>query len=644
MAAGADRIIAFDPPGAIGLSLDRAAVLLRFDEVDDAIFVKDAAGSLQDLGVVDTAFNMPAVVDGATGRAREFGEDNGLVAVDIEPGSSLITRDCTIQVILAWDIAGQDALNGTGAIVARGTGGSLSEYTAYGLRVDVVDAASFTGELRWFWQDVAGVDKLQSGAQFTITPDTFTMLTATRRWISPTEVLIRYFVGDIMIGEVTSADGSIGGATTGTFMVGAYPMASPNFLVGRVDELLILDHEITLQEIEATWLRITVYQPRGYQLMREMHPRGFPLPTDPASDVQLDLRMTGMALGYAAALAENVREYIMPQRAFGSVLEDWEETVRVTPEPRQDVDTRRARVLAKIRQRRGSSIPGIGDALQGLIDADLDDLEFIAYSNRWTDAFDAEVDPTRWDVTAGVAWNAGTARFAPGAGSYPLLASPMIEGWKSIATSVSRSSELVGNNGEHAIVKVALSTPQAGVEVGIWFGNRATADYVTLGLLDDAGTFKIVTESYSAGVSLGQVVRATLGGNPAALWLHLFQSGTTWTAAWSTTSATSGFTTSPSFAGPTLMHWSGCYMRSTGAIGAAVASFDDFQLYMPDSNRPSRAYIFRDTGLGGDPDLDGSESVIQSIKHAFIEAHLVESMEFRLSTDPLGIVPIGPPL
>ena len=56
-----------------------------------------------------------------------------------------------------------------------------------------------------------------------------------------------------------------------------------------------------------------------------------------------------------------------------------------------------------------------------------------------------------------------------------------------------------------------------------------------------------------------------------------------------------------------------------------MADFDDFVLYTPRGTRPFSAYVFRDPGLGGSPDLEGSHSVIQAIKHAFTNATIITS-------------------
>lgn len=635
MALGTDKVIAFDPPGGIGLPADDALVLLRLHGFDDAIAPQDSAGSLGDL-LPPTGTLAPVVVDAALGKGRQFASSfpNALAAQDLVPGASLATRDCSIQVVLSWNMLAQDDHPGT--ILVRGRGDSSSERICYGLQLEVVDAPSFTGKVSWFWQTAAGAPVAPTGANFTLASSSFTMLTATRRWVSPSEVVLRYYIGDVLLGEVDGVSGDIGGATTGSLVLGASfeSGVADNFLCGVIDEVLVLDRELTLEEIEATWKRITLYQPLGYQLLKEMHDPGFPLPTRPDSDVQLDLRLTGNALGYAASLAERVRTDLLPQRAYGQTLLDWEETLRTTPAPDEGIDARRARVLARMRQRRGCSIDGIKDILPTLLGgASVDQLEFIAFSNQIDSDF-TTLDPLRWDTapsTASISIVSGAASFQPGAGDFPMTGA--VASWV-------RMRQTVGGNGRQArqLVKLAMTTPQAGLEAGLYFENAITSDYLLLGLRDVAGTFHVFTESIVSGVSAGAVDRATIGANPVAIWLHLYQTTTdgTWQAAWSTTSRTAGYTVSGDITHPTVAHWGGCYLRTvSGAIGAPRADFDDHTLRMPFSGRPFSAYVLLDRALGFSPDIAGARSVISAIKHGFADASFITN-RVMLAGDPDG--------
>lgn len=638
MAPGADKVIFFDPPGAIGLIDKGAVVQLRLNETATEIRPKDDAGSLGDLDVDASgtgSLAMPQLVSAVLGRGRLFSPVllTGIGAKDLDSGASLLTRDATIQVVLGWNAAEQSNAGAPGTIVCRGLGSPSAEYISYGLRLAVVDAPSFTASVRWFWQDTAGVARTQTGADVTILPGQFTMLTATRRWVSPTEVLLRYYVGDQLIGEVTSVDGSIGGGTTGTLLVGSRllpPVVDLDIYAGIIDELMVIGRELTHEEIEATWLRITRYQPLGYQLIRELIDPGFPAPDRPESDVQKDLRMLGFVLGMVASGAENIRNNFLPGRAYGDVLAKWVEALHVTPKPPFDVDTQRARALARLRQKNGISIEGLEEALVSLVDCDVDDLEFIAYDNTVRDSFDSAVDPILWDMspTGCAALNSGHARMAPGAGDYSLTNS--LHTWLTMARTVSQpvlASELSGipQGGEQAIGKIVFTTPQNNVEVGVWVGDRAANNYLLIGLKQD-GVFRVVTEGFISGVSQGLVIQETLGGNPAAIWLRLQQLPDTgeWSPQHSVTSGTTGFSVGAAIPHPARVHWAGFYLRGVAGAGPVV-DFDDFVLWTPSGTRPFNAYVLRDAGLGGAPDLEGAHSVIRAIKHGFTHATIITS-------------------
>lgn len=622
--AGESKFLDYDPPGAIGLFDKTATFLIRFDELEDEDRPQDATRVVQDFDVlIDSANAMPTITPGSLGRARLFdGSTTGLAADDIEAGDTLLTRDMSIQVVLSWDADGQLAAGTPGTIIARGLGGSVPQYLAYGLQIDVVDAPSFQGRFRWVWQDIGGATQVADGAVVTILPGKFTMLTATRRWVSPTEVEIRYYVGDQLVGTYTSTEGDIAGGTTGTMQIGYRRVSgSPNnHYAGAIDEIMVVDRVLCFEEIEATWLRLTKYQPLGVQLFKQLHDPDFPMSDEPDSDIQLDTRMMGQVYGYAAAQAENFRSNFLPQRAYGTTLEQWEEAVRVTPKPAQSIEERRARVIARLRQRRGASIPGIQDALAGVVGtATAADMEFLAFSTTIVDPFDT-LNRMRWNETPVGSWTAvsGVARVSPAASDFRFTGG-INDAWKHVRMSVGGDAKQA-----HVIAKVKMTTPQQSLECGLYFGNAAVGDYLLFGLRNDAGTYKLVYERFVARATQGVVVLATLPGNPADLWLHLYQTAVdgVWKAAWSTTSAKTGYTTSADIAHATQAHWAGMYARTTAAIaGAAQVDVDDFMHRAPYGNRPFNAYVLVDPSF--DPDVEGSHSVIDALRHGYTHAAFI---------------------
>ena len=216
--------------------------LLRFREADVSLLPSDDVGNLGDLGV-DTGLTLPPVVPAFTGFGRSFGNGAAVDGPDVVPGATLATRDVTVRAILSWDLTGQAALGQPGTIVARGKGTTAAELVSYGVELRVVNAGLRIGELRMWWQDTAGNVKTQLGGQF-VAPSSaaFMMVTAVRHWVSSSQVEVRYYVGDQLIGDLVSVDGDIAGGTTGTFCVGVRYTAGAagRFLVGVIDELQVV--------------------------------------------------------------------------------------------------------------------------------------------------------------------------------------------------------------------------------------------------------------------------------------------------------------------------------------------------------------------------------------------------------------------
>lgn len=630
------------------------SIFLRMNEDEASIRPSDAAGGLADL-VTATAFGtgsstMPALVNGVMGGARAFdGAGSGLVARDQVSGSTLYTRDVSIQAILTWDDTLADIAD-PGTIIARGLGTSAAEYLAWGLEVRLVNAANRIGELRWLWHDAAGVLRTQVGGHFQA-PDGFVMVTATRRWVSSTEVVLRYFLGDELLAEVPSVDGSIGGGTTAATSVGMrYTGAAfGRWYGGKIDELRVLGRELAPEEVAATWRRITVDQPNGYRLLRELHDPGFPISDDPGSRVQRETRMWGHALGYAASQAENVRANLLPDRAYGPVLERWEQITRQPSRPGDSLEQRRARVLARAAQDEGSSPPGVRAVLRELAATSEDNLQILAFSNTITDDF-ATVDPLRWELTPSAQWTslAGTLRVQAAAGTYEYPARTHYTALTSIP-STPQGHGAVTNDGRelHAIVKISVTALPANAHAGLMITNRAAIGSATFfGVRNLAGSYQLVAEEFRDNVSQGIVVLAALGGAPAAMWLHLrthYDPASVTgleqvICAWSTTSATAGYTEAAPFDHTPGSQWVGMFLRTVGAIaGAADVRFDDMLIRAPYGDRPFHAYIYRDPTLPGRLDRIGANAVIRELAQAHIQATVTSSLTF-VAGDPLSIV------
>lgn len=623
-----ERPILFRPAGALGL-IDRDAVVqLRFNETEQDVRPVDAAGALAELDPANSgtgALAMPILTTGVLGRARLFdGRTMGLAAVDAVPGASLLTRDLSIQVVFQWDILGQVSAGTPGGLVSRGLGTGVAEYLAYGIELAVIDAPSYTGQARWLWQDLAGVLKVQDGGAFTCRPGDYVMLTATRRWVSPTEVRIRYYLGEARLAEIISTDGSIGGGTTGTFQLGTRMVGGldSNFFAGAIDELLIVGRELCAEEVESTWNRITVYQPRGETLYLQSHDKGYPLPKDPGSDARLEVRMVGHALGLASSHTEDLRANFLPQRAYGANLENWEALTQPLRGGNLSIEERRARVLARMRQRRGCSIPGLKDLLPSLLGGGtVDDLEFLAFSNTRIDNFDT-LDTLRWDL-------APSSAFTPGANQVTIttaaVASPAPFSWKTMRIAIDA-------NGKQAHQRCRLTFPTfpVGAEAGLYFGDAGHNHYVLCGLRNVAGSLHLWTESFVAGVSVLSVDQGDTGlavGVPApTAWLHAYQTTTdgVWAVQWSSTSATAGYSVPVTITHAHGAQWAGIYLRTVSTPGSGITvRAAEYLLRETFGDRPTFAYVLLDEALGFTPDVIGARQCVETIAHAYVHGTFV---------------------
>jgi len=626
-------------------------VMLRFAEPKDDVAPSDELGALYDLQV-DAGLSLPPVVSACTGFGRQFSNGSGLDAVDVVPGSSLATRDVTVQAILSWDFVGQNTYGSHGTIVARGKGNAAAEYVSYAVSLRVVNYALQIGELRFWWQDNAGVVHEQLGGQFVVPAAGYVMLTAVRHWVSTTAVELRYYVGDQLIGEFLSADGDIGGGTTGTFTVGTRYVAgvAGKFFVGVLDQLRVLNYELSAEEIAATWDRIARLQPRGYRAIRDLLPPGAPISNDPASRIQKLLRIAGHAIGYAAAQVENIRHNLMPDRAYGPALDQWEGCVGEAPKASDTVVVRRRRVLGHLRQHAGASPPGIAAATADLLALAPSQVQVLAFDQTIRDDFSNGLRSELWFADPAANWtiNAGALRVqalaadvitfdgttrkwytcqtaAPGGGGFPLA--PLADG-----------------RGVHMFAKLTPTLLPNHAEVGIFFYDWAHGNALLLGLRDAGGVYQVVTEGFRAWVSQGVVVQAVSALVPH--WLHLSQQlgggaigfGLShYSAAWSTTSQLAGYTLSGDIQHSTTFQYAGMYCRMTGALAGNVdAAFDDVILRCPFAPRPFRWYVLRDPTLPGTPDLTAAHAALQRIKHAHTTATVITTKSLLADTPNSG--------
>lgn len=624
----------------------KVIVLLRLDEATASVLPSDEAGSLNDLNV-DTGITLPTVVDGLTGRGRLFADGVALDGTDVVSGSSLATRDVSIQAIVSWDFTTQNTYGQPGTIVARGKGNAAAEYVSYALELRVVNATLGIGELRFWWQDTAGVVHTEIGGHFAVPPPGgFVMLTATRHWVSSSEVHLRYYVGDQLLADIVSTDGDIAGGTTGTFCLGTrYSAGTPGrFFQGIIDELRVLDYELSAEEVAATWTRISQMQPAGYKAIRDLLPPGAPLSDDVKSRVQKIFRIAGHSLGYATAQIANARLNLLPDRAYGDTLEQWERILLEAPGALDSIDQRRARIVGHMRRHAGVSIPGVNAALDALLGLTAAQVQVLAYTPDIVDPFDT-LDPLRWwsDPSADWTLSGGALRVQAIAGDFTQYAT-----FKRNLTSIGGDGR-----GAHILAKLTPTTVPDGAGAGVIFCDNVHRNAVAL-VLSRSGTHYFVNAvTYAAGVAVANPWSVDLGvGLPANIWLHLAQSGAfgfggastmgPFTPSYSLTGPTSGFVTGAAFQHYQANQWAGhLFLGFNATAGASDFRFDDTTIRAPSGNRPFHFYVYRDPALPGSFDRIGSNNVLRALKHAHTWAAVITSKQL-VCDDPTTPCDGGP--
>jgi hypothetical protein len=615
-------------------------LLFRFDEPATPVLPSEARGLVTDLRAPAGA-TLPEVTSGATGFARELvaAAATGLAGVDVAPGDSLFARTLSVQAILRWDLDDQAAAAAPGVLVCRGKRGTATERVAYGLELRVVNAGARVGELRWFWEDLAGVRFDAPGGQFRLGRSSETMmLTAVRRWISSGEVAVRYFLGDQVLNEAVVSQGEIGGGTTGTLLFGGRVDDGADdwrdHLDGAIDELRVVGRELADEEVAATWQRIHVIQPRGEQLVADCLPPGMPVSDHPDSSVHRELRLIGQGVGFAAAQAENLRANLMPDRAYGSVLDRWQRMTGQVTRPTDEITTRRRRVAGHLARHAGVSPTGVRAALAELLACAPDQLDLRAFDNTIRDGFDALV-PHRWRRGPEAEWTVGggqlTVAIAGG------TAAAFSDGWRTCMRGVD-GPERAGGYGAQLYGKVDPVTLPDGAEAGLMFFDWPRRDALLLGVRRDGADYQVITQRILGGIADEALVWGVTSAT--AHWLHLYADpAITYTgqardalvahgARWSTTPAPTpaDFDLAPPGDFSFAVGWAGMYARAwDGAplAGDLEVAFDDVAMRAPHGVAPFHFFVVRDRDLPGDYDLAGANSVLRKLKHSNTNARAV---------------------
>jgi hypothetical protein len=602
----------------------------------------DRMGTVADLGIA-TGLTRPDRTAAWTGGGHTYDQAtlHGWTAGDTADGDSILQRDVTIQALVVFDAT---AAADPACVVCRGLDGSASEYYAWGL--ELANQGGGYVEIRWLWMTSAGVLATVAPGVYQHAGDTAELLiTATRRWVSTTEVVCRYYANGELLAEVTSADGDIGGGTTGHLSVGARKEGGTwgNGFSGVIDQLKVTDYEMSAEEVAAVYERLAVHQPNGVVALRQLEPPGVPWSKDASTDIGKLLTNAGQALGLAAATAEELRQNALPSRAYADTLGRWEWLVGLPQNHRTALDTRRARVVAQLSRENGYAPPQVRQALSGPLDLHPDDIELLEYSPTITDDF-STLESELWHAEPAAAWSivAGQLQLFAAAGTD--IRHTAAGGWQWHHCRMP-IEDAVG-----LVVQTKLtfhgSLPSFAT-AGLFLYERVSQDALFFGAHYEGGVYRIGWRKVSAGVDGGW----TDLENPAANATYYLRATRVpsashfahWKLEWSTTGfdAMSSTTIIPNLPDPNN---AGLAATSSAPMVAPdlTVTFDDFLARVPRSTRGWHWYAFRNPDLAGSPDMLGANATLKTLKPAHTHAYAVTSRSLLCDTD--GSVCDGGPL
>ncbi len=598
-------------------------VLLHFDEPAD-ILPADALGNLDDLGV-ESGIVAPDVAETwcGVGRVFEQASTNALIAGDKSTLGTMLPRDCSIRVLISFVLTGA---NGPQTIISRGVNdGTTPERYAYGLEVEEQAGNAGFLEVRMFWQDA-------SGAVVTAPPGVFQhvgdgkeiKLTATRRYETSGRVVVRYYVDSRMIGEFEMTS-TISGGVSGTMTIGGRKSggAWSRFLNGTIDELEVLDYELSADEVRATWERLTIHQPQGYATMRGLAPPGVGWFNNPSSDTAKRAKVVGQAIGLFVAAVEEFRATFLPSTCPAWLLPRWESLYVLTSKPLDSLDVRRARVLARMSAEDGYSIPALKAAFSIALGIDADDVEILEYLNERNDPFTSLVAERWTDGDVGT-WSTSVGELALNVPSGTAIdISPAIGDCR-LWTPLDRTD--VGPVWFAAKVVSYTGVP-SGSFVGLMLHRRTGNRTLWFGLYNNGTTIDLIRREGTIGAFGAAVSLATIAAGPVWLRIDLDPGGqdsddvtpVALKLSWSTTGPSSGFTTVTTTAYP-WYELAGFGAFTTSTPGADIdARFDDARIFVPKALAPFCWFAYRDPNLPGtyDPIAANALARVASPAHMY---------------------------
>jgi hypothetical protein len=598
-------------------------IRLPFNESATAILPSDSEGNVLDF-TGDTGatpdLELPAVVDGLTGPARRFTENDGGTAADVD-NASLLTRDMSIQCLILPDLTAQAALAAPGVVIANHIN-QVGAVSAWQLQIDSIDAALNLASMRFGWSDVGESDPDIAGAEAVgFVVDGWVLLTATRHWVSASEVRVRYYLNAELLDEVTSAYGDIDGAVAAPVTIGCRETGADyeNFLEADVDGIIVTDHEMSGEEVRQTYMRLAVHQPQGRLMLQPLLAKGKAYSIDADSGIQEEIAVEGDGLGYFYSANQEMREDYFPDRAW-SMLEDWERVCRLPPRALDTYETRRNRIVGYLRQAHGYAAEDVQRALADVLDLTAAQVEILNYTNKYEDEFATaladfwtEISPVGSASVVSaqlrlILDNAADGRWEKRSDTAgPTIIRHPIDG------HVRDADPSMGVDLQIKVISDLTSTFANGNHVGLCAWNLA-GDLVFFGFRKNAGAVTLGWRIYEDDV-LGAWTSLAAVSPPYYIRLR-FASGNAWQAIYHVSDPDAD--TRNDFYGIYLPTNIGvCVMQEDATNPSQTqVDLDEYRAYMPLGLRVFCWYAYADPALGGTPDLAGARAIVERMKPA----------------------------
>lgn len=622
----------------------RARLWLPLSESAASLYPSDASGRLADPALVGTTKPGVTSTSTITGFARDFirASSHGFEFLDPSGGVRL-TRALSVVALVRCDVTtmGNGAI---GTLIQRGRGGA-GDPKAFELRL-TIEGTNVRISLRW--QTVAGADVIDSGPLVAWPTGEFCLIGAVRE-VSNGQLTVRYFINSQRVaGSSYALD--CGGSLSASLSLGcgmSTPSGNTNYLDGAIDSLAVLDEAISNDEAEWLWLRLAKDQPDGAIASRRLVPIGV-YSSDPSSRIQRELQIEGAALGYAKSIARRLRDFSLPERAWGAVLERWETVTGHSPKAGDWLGRRRARVLDFLGTVRGFALVDVKTQLLEPFDvASESDVTILESTNDFTEGFTSGTPSNSAKVIDGNgAWlsdaaaiSAGYQEFAATAAAIPYDGRMRPHGGMYLWSLASGVDAWV--HGKVDIVTLATQTVQ-----GFAIGRGDTDEWLFVGVGYSGGVASIASIRCRAGVldSAMAVHQTPWATDPTFFRIHSDGVGN-YLLKFGASDAAAKAHAGLALVGPTSPTWAGFSIVGAASAGAVTAKgrFDDFFSHAPNGSQRLHWYAYRDPMLPGSPDMAGARLIVNRLRPAHTVASAIQTQHVlcdddgsRCDREPIG--------